>query len=125
MIAKISGTILYIFSILVYRTCRFYISGLDHLDLIKASGDPVIVTSWHGMTMMVAGFLRKNLDITNFTVIMPDDHRGDALEVFARKLGTYPIPMNLAGDSTLGIGRKLVGLMKAISSGRYFLIHPD
>ncbi|TFG49209.1 MAG: hypothetical protein E4H33_02740 [Anaerolineales bacterium] len=125
MIANISGTILYIFSLLVYRTCRFHISGLDQLDLIKASGDPVIITSWHGMTMMVAGFLRRHLDITNFAVIMPDDHRGDALEVFALKLGVNPIPMNLADDSTLGMGRKLVGLLKAISSGKNFLIHPD
>ncbi|MCJ7735256.1 MAG: hypothetical protein MUP11_12005, partial [Anaerolineales bacterium] len=99
MIANISGTILYVFSLLVYRTCRFRISGLDQLDLIKASGDPVIITSWHGMTMMVAGFLMKHLDITNFAVIMPDDHRGDALEVFALKLGVNPIPMNLAGDT--------------------------
>jgi lysophospholipid acyltransferase (LPLAT)-like uncharacterized protein len=125
MISQISGFFLYLFSVLVYRTCRFYITGFDQIKHIQDSGEAVIVTSWHGMTMMVAGLLRKHLDITSFAVIMPDDSRGDVLEVFARKLGVYPIPLNLAGDSTLGMGRKLVGLMKRISAGTNFLIHPD
>lgn len=65
------------------------------------------------------------MDISNFTTIMPDDYRGDTLAVFTRKLGGEPIPIDLSGDSTLGMGRKLVGLVKKISSGKDFLIHPD
>lgn len=125
MIAKISGTILYLFSVLVYRTCRFHISGVDQIERMLKRGEPVIVTSWHGMTMMIIGFLRKRMDLSSFVGIMPDDYRGDTLEVFGRKLGVEPIPLNLSGDSTLGTGRKLVSLVRKISSGKNMLIHPD
>ena len=125
MIAKISGYILYLFSVLVYRTCRFTLTGYDQIENILDSGVPMIITSWHGMTMMVAGFLRKKMDITSFAVIMPDDHRGKVLKVFARKLDTLPIPLNLSGDETFGTGRKLVHLVRLILKGKNFLIHPD
>ena len=125
MIAKISGTILYLFSVLVYRTCRFHISGVDQIEGMLKRGEPVIVTSWHGMTMMIIGFLRRKMDLSSFVGIMPDDYRGDTLHVFGRKLGVEPIPLNLSGDSTLGTGRKLVSLVRKISSGKNMLIHPD
>lgn len=125
MIAEISGFFLYIFSLLVYRTCRIEISGLDQIEILRERNEPVILTSWHGMTMMVAALMRKQFDITSFAVIMPDDHRGDVLEVFARWLGIKAIPLNLAGDSTLSMARRLVGLLKMIDAGSNFLIHPD
>ena len=125
MIAKISGTILYLFSVLVYRTCRFHISGVDQIERMLKSGEPVIIASWHGMTMMIIGFLRKKMDISSFVGIMPNDYRGDTLHVFGQRLGVEPIPLDLSGDSTLGTGRKLVGLVRKISSGKNLLIHPD
>ena len=125
LIGKFSGYFLYLFSELVYKTCRFSISGLNVIEENLEKDHPVILTSWHGMTMMVAGLIRKCFDLKNFVVIMPDDFRGDALFGFARHLGVTPIPLNLAGDTTLGSGRRLVGLIKQIKSGRHFLIHPD
>ena len=125
MINKISGIILYLFSVLVYRTCRFTFHGLDQLKAYQALDLPVIITSWHGMTMMVAGFINKMMDISEFSVIMPDDYRGDVLAIFAEYLGVEPIKVNLSGDSTFGLGRKLVSLMKKMKEGQNFLIHPD
>ena len=125
MITKISGYLLYIFSVLVYRTCRLTITGLDQVEKALKTDRPLIITSWHGMTMMVAALVRLKFDLSSFAVIIPDDYRGDVLEVFAKYLGVVPFPVNLASDSTLGTGRKLVGMMKRISSGTNFLIHPD
>ncbi len=125
MINKISGILLYFFSVLVYRTCRICISGFDQIEIVQQSGNPVIITSWHGMTMMLVGSLRKKVDIASFAVIIPDDHRGEVLEVFTRKLNIESIPLNLGGDTTLGMSRKLIGLMRKISSGKNFVIHPD
>jgi len=125
MITSISGTILYLFSILVFRTCRFRVSGIEQLESALEKGKPIIVTSWHGMTMMIAGFMRKKIDISSFMGIRPDDHRGDTLEVFGRKLGVDSIRLNLSGDSTLGSGRKLVSLVRKMSAGKNLIIHPD
>ena len=125
MIAKISGTILYLFSVLVYRTCRFHISGIDQIEIMLKRGEPVIITSWHGMTMMIIGFLRKRMDLSSFVGIIPNDYRGDTLYIFGKKLGVESIPLDLTGDSTLGTGRKLVGLVRKISAGKNMVIHPD
>ncbi|MCK4490761.1 MAG: hypothetical protein KAU23_10895 [Anaerolineales bacterium] len=125
MIAKISGTMLHLFSVLVYRTCRFHVSGIDQIEKMLKRGEPVIITSWHGMTMMIIGFLRKKMDLSSFVGIIPNDYRGDILDVFGQKLGVEPIPLDLSGDSTLGTGRKLVGLVRKISSGKNMVIHPD
>ena len=125
MITSISGTILYLFSVLVFRTCRFRVSGIEQLESALEKGKPIIVTSWHGMTMMIAGFLRKTIDISSFMGIRPDDHRGDTLEVFGRKLGVDSIRLDLSGDSTLGSGRKLVSLVRKMSAGKNLIIHPD
>jgi lysophospholipid acyltransferase (LPLAT)-like uncharacterized protein len=113
------------YSQLVYRTCRFLVSGVESLDEIKDNNQSLILTSWHGMTMMVAGFIKKYLDITKFNGIVPDDHRGDTLKVFADHLGVKTSLLNLSGDDTMRSGRKLVALIKSIKRGRDFLIHPD
>ena len=125
IIAEITGTALYLFSVLVYRTCRIHVVGENNVNTALESGRPIVVTSWHGMTMMVAAFMREYLDPRNFVVIVPDDHNGRTLEVFSRWLGASAHPMNLYGDTTLGIGRKLVGLIKSMESGKNLLIHPD
>ena len=125
MITSISGTILYLFSVLVFRTCRFRVSGIEQLESALEKGKPIIVTSWHGMTMMIAGYLRKKIDASSIMGIRPDDHRGDTLEVFGRKLGVDSIRLNLSGDSTLGSGRKLVSLVRQMSAGKNLIIHPD
>jgi len=125
LITKISGYLLYILSVLVYRTCRLTITGFDQVEKALKTDRPLIITSWHGMTMMVAALVKLKFEISSFAVIIPDDYRGDVLAVFAKYLGAVPFPVNLAGDNTLGTGRKLVGMMKRISSGTNFLIHPD
>ena len=125
MINKISGAILYLFSVLVLKTCRFTFHGLDQFKEYPVPNHPVIITSWHGMTMMVAGFINKVMDMSQFSTIMPDDYRGDVLAIFAHHLGAEPIKVNLSGDSTFGLGRKLVSLMKKMKKGKNFLIHPD
>lgn len=125
MIASIGGTFLYLFSELVYRTGRFTITGLERAAEIDSRKESVILTSWHGMTMMVIGFIRKKMKIDSFNVIIPDDHRGANLEVFANWLGAKSFRLNLKGDSTMGTGRKLVRVIQDIKGGRNFLIHPD
>lgn len=95
------------------------------METALESGKPLIGTSWHGMTMMVLASLRKYVDLDSVVTIIPDDHRGDILEIFAKRLGIYPTRLNLEGDTTMGMSRKLVRVIREITSGKNFLIHPD
>ncbi len=119
------GNFLYYFSEIMSKTCRFNISGLDRLKSALESGQPLIGTSWHGMTMLVIGSLRQYIDLRTVVTIIPDDFRGDILEIFANKIGIYPEKINLSGDHSMEMSRKLVRIIRQISSGRNFLIHPD
>lgn len=122
---QFKGNFLYYFSEIMSKTCRFNISGLDRLQSAIESGQPLIGTSWHGMTMMVIGSLRQYIDLRSVVTIIPDDFRGDILAIFANKIGIYPEKINLNGDHSMEMSRKLVRIIRQISSGRNFLIHPD
>lgn len=125
LIYKISGTVLYWFSVIVYKTCRLQISGLENFEDALKNDKPIIITSWHGMTMMTAAFIRKKHDIRSFIALMPADWRGKSLEVFTRHLQAEPYPMNLEGDSSLKMGRKLIRFIRKIKAGKNLVLHPD
>lgn len=125
LIDKISGKMLYVISQIVGATCKYEVSGKEYMVEAFKSGRPVIVTGWHGMTIMVVPFIIAMHDITTFVVIMPDDWRGASLKVFTESLGATPFPMNLHGDSSLGMGRKLVKLVREVVNGKHLFLNPD
>lgn len=125
VVNRIKGNFLFVFLSTISATCRFEISGIENLHQAIKSGKPLIGTSWHGMTMMVIGSLRKYIDLDSVVTIIPDDYRGDILEIFANKIGIHPEKLNLDGDNSMEMSRKLVRIIRQVSSGRNCLIHPD
>ena len=121
----LKGNALYFYSSIVSKTCRFRISGEERLIQVLERGNPIIGTSWHGMTQMVLGSMRKYIDLSTLVTIFPDDYRGEILKIYADKLGVRSRLLNLTGDSSMDMARKLVHIIKSISSGDRFLIHPD
>jgi lysophospholipid acyltransferase (LPLAT)-like uncharacterized protein len=122
---KLSGFLLFLFSDLVYRTCRFTISGEDKIKEVRESGNPVIVTSWHGKTMMMLGSLRKYFDPNNFTLFFPDDSSGKVLDEFVSRLGIEVTLLDLDGDASFEMSSKLLSVIRKIKSGRGSWIQPD
>jgi len=125
MLNMISGYFLYLFSVLVFRTCRYTITGFEQIEELVNSRKPVIVTSWHGMTMMVLGTMRRYYDPDTVAIFFPDDSSGEALAEFARLLGMDPTLINLEGDPSLDMSRKLLRVIRKIKSGKNTMIHPD
>jgi len=125
MLNKISGYFLYLFSVLVYRTCRYTITGFEQIEELVSTGKPVIVTSWHGMTMMVLGTMRRYYDPDTVAIFFPDDTSGEVLAEFVRLLGMDPTLINLEGDPSLDMSHKLLSVIRKIKSGKNTLIHPD
>jgi lysophospholipid acyltransferase (LPLAT)-like uncharacterized protein len=125
IINTFKGYFLYYFSEMVHRTCKIRISGEHNIISALESGKPLIGTSWHGMTMMVLCVFRRYVDLRSVVTIIPDDYRGDILELFSNKLGIYPSRLNLGGDASMGMSKKLVRVIREIVPGKYFMIHPD
>ncbi|MGD8456936.1 MAG: hypothetical protein PVF83_11155 [Anaerolineales bacterium] len=122
---RVSGKLLYALSRMVQMTCRYQVSGFENLETAFGSGRPVVITGWHGITMMLVPYAKQYQEVGSFVVIMPDDWRGASLQVFTAQLGAIPYPMNLHGDSTMGMGRKLVRLVREVVSGKHIFITPD
>lgn len=122
---RLYGTVLYLVAWLTGKTARFQVSGGEHLQAALSGEHPTIITAWHGMTMMVAGFFFNQRGSIKLTLIMPDDHRGGVLEIFARKLGTTPFRLDLTGDSSLASARKLAQLLRLLKAGHHGYITPD
>ncbi|MFN2144345.1 MAG: lysophospholipid acyltransferase family protein [Anaerolineales bacterium] len=122
----LSGRGLYRLSQMVLKTCNFQIQHLDRLVESVSSDRPVIYTGWHGITMMAVPLIQQyHGDLRNFVVLMPDDWRGTSLKIWAEKMGATPHPMNLTGDSTLGMAKQVLRLTKRVVAGKCLYINPD
>jgi hypothetical protein len=101
------------------------VSGLDNLEAARATGQPLVLVTWHGMTMMLVSFFSGRLDTSKIVLLMPDDWRGGALSVFASLVGAEPFPMNLTGEESMATARKLAELVRRVRQGYDCYITPD
>lgn len=122
---RLNGTALYGLARLTSRRSRFQVTGLEHLQAAQADQRPIIFAAWHGMTMMLVGFFANQYDLSRIVLILPDDWRGDALVVFAKKLGVEPFPMNLKAEAGMAAARQLAKLVRQVKAGRDAYITPD
>ena len=121
----LNGNALYWLSQIVRKTGRYRVSGLEHLQAAQANNQPLVLATWHGMTMMLVGFFANHYNLKNIVLLMPDDWRGEALQVFANKLGTEPFPMDLKGEANMATARQLATLVRRVKQGRDCYITPD
>ena len=121
----LNGNALYWLSQIVRKTGRYQVSGLEHLQAAQANNQPLVLATWHGMTMMLVGFFANHYNLKNIVLLMPDDWRGEALQVFANKLGTEPFPMDLKGEANMATARQLATLVRRVKQGRDCYITPD
>ncbi len=122
---KLSGNALYWLSQIARRSGRYQVSGLEYLQTAQASGKPLVFATWHGMTMMLVGFFANQYDLSKLVLLMPDDWRGEALQVFANKLGAAPFPMDLKGEANMATARRLATLVRQVKAGQDAYITPD
>lgn len=122
---QISGYFLYLLSQVVRRTCRFSSSGYQYVDKLLENNEPVIISAWHGMTMMLLGYFSNMINLNSIALIMPDDWRGRTLFVFTQRVGTISFPMNLDGEQSMATGRQLIKFVKKMQSGTHAFITPD
>jgi lysophospholipid acyltransferase (LPLAT)-like uncharacterized protein len=110
---------------LVWRTARYQVEGEEHLRRVHAAGRPLIIAFWHGMTMMLGGYIAAQEDPSQYVLVVPDDPRGAVLSVWARRLGTAsPFPISMEADSMVA-ARRLLVLIRQMKQGKNLLLNPD
>ena len=109
---------------LVWRTSRYQIEGQEHVDRVHATGRPLVLAAWHGMTMMLAGYIAGWEDPSRYVLVVPDDPRGTVLSVWARRLGATPFPISMGVDSLVG-GRRLLALIRHMRQDNSLYLNPD
>lgn len=123
---RLNGLGLYWLSQIVLKSCRISLMNGERLQSAFEDERPVIMAGWHGITMMVVPLIRQfYADLSSFVLLMPDDWRGMALRIWAEKLNATPFPMDLTGDNTMGMARKVLRLTRRVSGGMNLYINPD
>ena len=122
---RLGGDALYLLSLITRRTARYQVVGREHLAVESDEECPTIWVAWHGMTMMLSGFVLREYDPRNFVFMMPDDWRGETLKRWAERLRAIPYPLNLKGDETMETARKLARLVRLLKNGHNAYITPD
>ncbi|MDY6875957.1 MAG: hypothetical protein SWK90_07135 [Chloroflexota bacterium] len=109
---------------LIWRTARYCVEGQEHVDQVHASGHPLIIAAWHGMTMMFTGYIAAQEDPSQYVLVVPDDHRGAVLSVWARRLGAISFPISMKADSMVA-ARRLLALIRQMKEGKSLYLNPD
>jgi lysophospholipid acyltransferase (LPLAT)-like uncharacterized protein len=119
------GNGLYVLSQLTKRTAAYQVQGLQNFWESTNAGRPVIWVAWHGMTMMLSGFVLRHYRADSLVIMMPDDWRGETLAHWAAKIGATPWRLNLKGDTSMGAARKLAEMVRLLRGGKDAYITPD
>ena len=122
----LSSRVLYLYSQVVRRTAHYRVTNGHVLDELEKAGRPILFASWHGTTMMIAGYLMRRLGrrTSNMLMIVPDDWRGKTLAEWARLLGGRAFTIGM-GDESLSAARHFLQMVQQLRGGMYALINPD
>ena len=108
----------------VWRTARYRVKGQEHVNQAHATGRPLIITAWHGMTMMVAGYIAAQEDVDQYVVVVPDDPRGAVLSIWTHRLGASPFAISMGADSMVA-ARRLLALSGQMEQGKNLYLNSD
>lgn len=122
---RLFGNGLYLLSQITKKTATYQVEGREHFLESTENPQPVIWAAWHGMTMMLAGFVLRHYEPDDLVIMMPDDWRGETLAHWAAKIGAIPWRMNLKGDASMGTARKVAKMVRLLREGSDAYITPD
>lgn len=122
---RLSGGGLHALAKLTHRTAKYTVLGRDHLHHAQQSGKPLVLATWHGNTMLLAGYFLGSYNLADLAMILPNDWRGGSLGVFVEKMGALPVKMNLKGGNSLQAARQLAKVIRHLKSGKESYITPD
>lgn len=122
---KINGLGLNLISYWTSATGRCNYTGLEHMEAARAGGNPVLWAAWHGQSMSLIPFFHGKLRDHKVQIMMPDDWRGESLYYWTKRIGFYPLPMDLENKG-METARRFAELIKQVKSKEFDnYISPD
>jgi len=121
---RLLGWVLFAYSKLVWRSVRYQVVGQEHENGVRAAGRPLIIASWHGMAMMLTGYLTVQGKFSQYMVVVPDNPRGAVLDALIRWLGATSFTISTQIDS-IAATRRLATLIREMKQGKNFYVNPD
>lgn len=98
-------------------TWRMRVVNADAHRLVRASGQPLIYTFWHGTMLPLLWQHRKE----RVAILISEHGDGEIIARIAHSLGYHSV----RGSSTHGAGRALLGTARELESGRDVAFTPD
>jgi lysophospholipid acyltransferase (LPLAT)-like uncharacterized protein len=121
---------------LASRTARYQTVGAEYFEP-TSTDQSRIIAAWHGLTMMMTGYLAAHRDPSRFVLIVPDDPRGVVLSQWARGWGAETFAISMQEDSFVA-ARRLLALIRKLRPrtdrpqagakaplGKYLYVNPD
>ncbi|MBK9050252.1 MAG: hypothetical protein IPL78_04795 [Chloroflexi bacterium] len=121
---RFQGYALFRYARLVTRTARFRVEGWANAEKARATGRPLIWTTWHGLGMTYLNFGDRFLDANNFMAIVVGDERSNVLAELGSRLGGQPVAIDMQGNPVAS-GRSVLKLIRALKAGRETVLFPD
>ena len=121
---RLQGRGLGTYAALIRRTARYEVAGQENVDRTHDTGQSSITALWHGMTMMLSGYLASRVDPSQYVLIIPDDHRGAVLSVWGKMLGGTTFPISMHAESMVA-ARRLLALIGEMKKGKRLVMNPD
>lgn len=107
----------------LWKTCRFTISGEEEVTTLAASGQPVIVTFWHGELAVGAWYLRRLERLgLKLTFVVSPSRDGELVMRILERIGGAAV----RGSATRSGVKALKGLYRAMTrDGGSPVVLPD
>ena len=102
---------------LLAMTWRMRPENDEAMRLVRASGQRVIFTLWHGELLPLLWQHRKQ----GVAVLISEHRDGEIIAQIAERLGYTTV----RGSTSRGGGRALIGLIRAVQSGHDAAVTPD
>lgn len=101
----------------LFLTLRYRLTGVEHLERLRATGRPVIFVFWHGQMLPLV-----NLHRNQGSVVLVSEHAdGEYITQILRRYGFGTV----RGSSTRGAVKGLKGMIRAARRGRDLALTPD
>ncbi len=117
------SSIIYGYALLVYKTTRWEIRGVDNMVKTWEKEKNIILTAWHGRALMLPNFLKYYAHSPAFQMdaLVSLHQDGRLIAAFLQKFGIGII----SGSTNRGAKGAAVGLMHALQEGHAITIISD